>query len=76
MKIKKVGKAVSTPIATFPTPTGYKISNITTLTHIRTSGNIKLTFQTLIFKIMLVANVLSAAETTVISRLKSIIDTP
>jgi len=43
---KKVGKDVSTPIASFPTSTGYKISNTCTITLIRTSGNTKMIFQT------------------------------
>ncbi len=43
---EKVGKDVSMPIASFPTSQGYKISNTNSLTHIRTSGNTKLIFQT------------------------------
>ncbi len=42
----KAGKDVPTQIASSPAPTGYEISNTNSLTHMRTSGNTKLTFQT------------------------------
>jgi hypothetical protein len=73
---EKVGKDVSTPIASFPTSRGYKISNTNSLTHIRTYGNTKLTFQTYVFRIMSVANALFAEKKTVINPSKNTIVTP
>lgn len=69
---EKVGKDVSTPIASFPTSPGYKISNTNSITHIRTSGNTKLHFQTLIFRIISEAVVSSAAAKTATSPSKNI----